>query len=91
MKKIVLTFGIIAGIIVSGTLFFMFSGHTAVDMKNGKMLGYSSMIIAFSTIFIAVKNYRDNHLAGSIKFGKAFLVGLYITLVASTLYVARGW
>ena len=46
------------------------------------------MSIALSTIFFAVKGYRDKHLNGSITFGKAFLVGLYITLVASTMYVA---
>jgi len=34
-----------------------------------------------------VKQYRDKYNGGVIKFGKAFLIGLYITLVAGLIYV----
>lgn len=87
MKKVVLTFGIISGIIVSAMLFITFSSSTP-DLESGKWMGYVTMIIALSVIFFAIKTYRDKHKNGSISFGKAFLMGLYITLVASTLYVA---
>jgi len=45
------------------------------------------MIVSLSTIFIGIRSYRNNELKGVISFGKAFLVGLYIALIASTLYV----
>ena len=87
MNKIVLTYGIIGGIIVSAMM-FMTLGSGEHDFDNGMWIGYATMVIALSTIFFAVKAYRDKHLGGSIKFGKAFLIGLYITLLASTMYVA---
>ncbi len=87
MKKIVFTFGIIAGVIVSGMLFITFSGDIE-RMDQGELAGYITMIIALSVIFFAIKTYRDKYNNGMITFGKAFLMGLYITLVASTLYVA---
>ncbi len=84
MKNIVLTFGIIAGVIVSAMLFISFG----MDFEGGELLGYATMVIAFATIFFGVKTYRDKYQGGVIKFGKAFLMGLYITLIASTMYVA---
>src|SRR5690606_18133839 len=41
-------------------------------------------------IFIGIKNYRDKYNDGVISFGRAFKVGLFITLIASTMYVV-GW
>ena len=87
MKKVILIFGIIAGIIVSAMLFISMAGGS-MDFENGELLGYATMIIALSTIFFGIKTYRDKYLNGSIRFGKAFLMGLYISLVASTMYMA---
>ena len=92
MKKIALIFGLIAGIIPSAMFFIMHNdgGFEASQMENGQIIGYITMIVGFSTIFFAIKQYRDTHLDGRIKFGKAFLVGLYITIVASLVYVVAG-
>lgn len=87
MKKIILTYGIIGGVIVSAMM-WMTIGSGEHDFENGIWIGYTTMVIALSTIFFAVKAHRDKHLGGAIKFGKAFLMGLYITLIASTMYVA---
>ena len=87
MKRIILTYGIIGGIIVSAMM-FMTLGSGKHDWENGELIGYTTMVIALSTIFFGVRTFRDKHLGGTITFGKAFLLGLYITLVASTMYVA---
>jgi len=87
MRKIIWTLGIIAGIISISMPFFFFYGD-GVDMEHGELAGYVTMIVALSVIFVGIKTYRDKHLSGFISFGKAFRIGLYISLVASTVYVA---
>jgi hypothetical protein len=44
------------------------------------------MLLAFVFIFIAIKSYRDNELGGYIKFGKAFVVGLWVAIIGSLFY-----
>ena len=89
MKKIVLIYGLIAGVIVS-SIFYIAHPAGAINFENGMYIGYASMIIAFSLIFFGVKNYRDNHLNGVITFGKAFKIGILVTLIASVMY-AFSW
>lgn len=88
MKKIVITCGLISGAIIIAIMAigiaFIDKNHTEVS----EIIGYSSMILSFSLIFVGIKIFRDRHNGGSVTFGKAFLIGLYISLIASTLYVA---
>jgi hypothetical protein len=91
MKKVVLVYGIIAGLIVAGMMAFSTGYYCAQgDFEGGMIYGYSAMIIAFSMIFVGVKSFRDKHNGGTINFGKAFKIGLFISLIASTIYVI-GW
>lgn len=88
MKKIVLVYGAISGIIVS--LFLVSSigyCYATSNFQGNVWVGYTSMLLAFSLTFIGVKNFRDKQNAGVISFGKAFQIGLYISLIASTMYV----
>lgn len=88
MKKTILVFGLIAGFIVTAMMLYsaaMIANHQ--DFKGNEVLGYTTMLVAFSFIFVGIKNFRDKHNLGVISFGKAFRIGLYITLIASTMYV----
>jgi hypothetical protein len=91
MKKLVLVYGIIAGLIVTGMMAFS-TGYFCArgDFEGGMIYGYSAMIIAFSMIFVGVRSFRDKHNGGTINFGKAFKIGFFISLIASTIYVI-GW
>ncbi len=88
MKKTILKFGLLGGVFISlfmlCTMPFM---DENTDMGHSMLIGYLSMVIALGPMFIGIKNYRDKQLGGTIGFGKAFLVGLGITVVTSTLYV----
>lgn len=89
MKRNVWVFGLIAGLIV--TAFMLYSScncYSDANFKSSEIIGYTGMLIAFSFIFVGIKNYRDKYNNGVISFGKAFMTGLYITLIASSLYVA---
>lgn len=91
MKKIVWVCGLIAGLIsIAWGVAYISIGLNSdkpMDMANGMLYGYASMLVAFSLIFVAIKTYRDKHNGGIISFGKAFRIGLYISLIASTVYV----
>jgi hypothetical protein len=88
MKKVVLVYGIIAGLIVAGLMSFSTAYFCSKgDFDHGLIYGYTAMIIAFSMIFVGVKSFRDKHNGGTINFGKAFKIGLFISLIASTIYV----
>lgn len=92
MKKIIIVYGLIAGIIVGGMMLASMAYYESNnwDIKNGELIGYTSMVIALSVIFIAIKSVRDNHLSGVITFWKGCQVGLFITLIASVIY-ALSW
>lgn len=87
MNKTVLTYGLIAGLVVTVMMWLTLGGGEH-DFDNGLWIGYTTMVVAFSTIFFAVRSYRDKQNEGAITFSKAFRIGLYITLIASTMYVA---
>ena len=91
MKKNVLVYGLISGICVATFMSFSIAYCYSKNSFDGSMLlGYTAMLLSFSLIFVGVKNYRDQYNGGIIKFGSAFLMALYMALIASTLYVI-GW
>ena len=88
MRKIVLTFGLIAGGILSLMMLLTIPFMDQIGFERGEVIGYTTMVLAFLMIFFGVKSYRDNVAGGTVSFGRAFLVGLLITAVASVCYVA---
>ena len=89
MQKIVLTFGLIAGAVMAVMMALTFLAlDKYVTFDNGAVVGYASMVLAFLMVFFGVRSYRDNVGNGRVSFGRAFSVGILITLVASCCYVA---
>lgn len=87
MKKIVLTFGLISG----GFLAIMMAIMVPLCLNGGGnlgyLVGYTTMILAFLAVFFGIRSYRDKSGDGTITFGKAFKVGILITLIACAMYV----
>ena len=88
MRKIVLTFGLISGAILSAVMLLTLPFQDQLSLDRGAIIGYTSMVLAFLMVYFGVRSYRDNQTGGTISFGRAFIAGLLITLVASTCYVA---
>lgn len=91
MKNIVLRFGLISGGIVSTfmaiSMIYFHNCTDGMDFSMSMVIGYLSMILAFSMMFVAVKSYRDKENGGMISFGKAFRISFLIAVIASTMYV----
>jgi hypothetical protein len=87
MRKIVLTFGLIAGAILSSMMLLTVPFQDQIGFDKGLIVGYTSMVLAFLMVYFGVRSYRDNVADGRVTFGRAFLVGLMITAVASLCYV----
>ena len=88
MRRIILICGLIAGLIVSSTMVYsMILCYRSNKFEGNMLLGYASMLIAFSMIFVGIRSYRNKYNQGVISFGKAFRIGLFIALVASSIYV----
>ena len=87
MLRNILTYGTIAGLIVGIALSVVVIGFPGSHLANGMVIGYTIMLIGLSTIFVAVKRYRDIDLGGVIGFWKALMMGLGISFVAGILYV----
>lgn len=88
MKKIVLTFGLISGAILSAMMLITLPFHDQIGFDRAMIVGYTTMVIAFLLVFFGVRQYRDTVGGGSIRFGRAFVVGALIGMVASACYVA---
>ncbi len=89
MKKIILRYGSFGGGIVAAVLVISTAYCTQTGQYEGNMLiGYAAMLLAFSLIFVALKQVRDTQYGGIISFGKAFKAALLVTLVTATIYVA---
>lgn len=88
MRKIVVTYGLIAGAILSammlGTLPFM----DQIGFDRGMFFGYTGMVMAFLMVYFGTRAYRDQVPGRELSFGGAVGVGLLIVLVASVCYVA---
>lgn len=88
MQKIVLTFGLIAGGILSVMMLLTMPFMEQIGFDRGEIIGYSTMVLAFLMIFFGIRSYRENVNHGVVSFTRACKVGLLITVVASACYVA---
>lgn len=88
MQKTVLTFGLIAGVMLSAMMLLTLPFLDAIGFDRGLVIGYTTMVLAFMMTYFGVRSYRDNVAGGSVSFGRAFKVGILITLIASVCYVA---
>lgn len=89
MKKNVLTFGIVLGLVLCVPWLIMLRMlYTNPEFKSNDALGYAILVVIYSLLFFGIRNYRNRELGGIISFGKAFKAGALITIMAASVYVA---
>jgi hypothetical protein len=87
MKRIVLIFGLISGALMA---IFMFATMPFIDkigFDKGLIVGYTNIVLAFILVFFGIRSYRENVNGGAVTFGRAFLIGILITLISSVCYM----
>lgn len=88
MLQKILSSGLIAGVVAGLPLFLITVALQGQPPPSwGMALGYLTMLVALSVVFVAVKRHRDTRLGGVIRFWPAFGMGLAISLVAGIVYV----
>jgi len=89
MKKVVIIFGLISGLISSALMFLTLPliKNGTINFDNGEIFGYTAIFLSFLLVFFGIRSYRENN-GGTITFGRAFSVGILITLISCVFYVA---
>src|SRR6185369_4502519 len=87
MKKIVLTFGLISGVIMSALMLSTVPFMHQIGMNKGLVIGYTTMVLSFLLVFFGIRSYRENVGDGHISFGRGLAVGLLIMLITCACYV----
>lgn len=87
MNKIILKYGVLGGIaasivMTSMTVYMKLNPEKTVSM----FLGMFTMILAYTFIVLGIIKLRNEN-NGILPFGKAFLCGLGIVFITSTIYV----
>ena len=88
MRRIVLTFGLIAGAVLSVMMLIQMSFIDRIGFERGMVIGYTTMVLAFLLVYFGIRSYRDNVGGGRVGFGRAVAIGLLIMSIASACYVA---
>ena len=88
MTKTVLTFGLIAGVMISVLMDGSLLIANKVSSGHSMLLGYTMMVASFLLVYFGIRSYRDNTLGGQISFGRAFACGILIALITCVCYVA---
>jgi hypothetical protein len=91
MKKNIIIYGLISGFLVSSMMLISVNSLShcegSIDFESSMLIGYASMLISFSLVYVGIRNYRNKYNQGTISFEKAFKIGTLIVLIASTIYV----
>lgn len=89
MKKIVLTFGLLSGGILAALSAVMtpLCMNGTIDFGYSYVLGYTIMVLSFLLVFFGIRSYRENVGGGVVTFGKAFQVGILMSLITCAVYV----
>lgn len=87
MKRIVLTFGLISGAVVSVLMTLVVSFIDQIGFDRGVIVGYTAIVLSMLLVFFGIRSYRENVGNGQISFGRAFTIGILITLISCACYV----
>jgi Protein of unknown function (DUF4199) len=86
MKKTILTFGLLSGAVASAMMLATVPFIDRIGFDRGAIVGYTAIVLSFLFVFFGVRSYREQ-AGGTVTFGRAFTVGILITLISCVCYV----
>ncbi|HKD22155.1 MAG TPA: DUF4199 domain-containing protein [Rhizomicrobium sp.] len=88
MFRNITLYGLVSGVIVGVPTFGLtVSMNHHRPLAYALFIGYLTMLVALSAVFVAIKRYRDVDLGGVIGFWRAFGLGLGISVISGVFYV----
>lgn len=83
MKSTIFKYGLYGFLV--GLIIFLFHLTLGKDLSysTNEILGYLSIFISLSFVFLGIKHYRDNVNSGVISFGKALIIGVLISVLVA--------
>jgi amino acid transporter len=88
MKKTVWTYGLMSGALASALMAVTIPFQDENGLDHSLVVGYATIVLSFLLIYFGVRSYRDKVGNGTVRFGRALIVGSLIGLIASLCYVA---
>ena len=87
MKKVVLKFGLISGVLSSTMMLITLPFEDKIGFDHSLIVGYTTIVASFLLVYFGIRSYRNHVGGGKISFGRAFAVGISITLITCVFYV----
>ena len=87
MKKTVLTFGLISGAVAAVLMNSLVFFADRIGFDKAVIVGYTTIVVSLLLVPFGIWSYRENVGGGHITFGRAFAVGVLITLISCICYV----
>ena len=88
MRKTVLTFGVISGLISAVAMLATVPFLHKLSGDKGLILGYTTIVLSGLLVFFGIRSYRDNVSDGQLTFARALAVGILISVLSNCFYVA---
>jgi hypothetical protein len=87
MRRTVLKFGLISGVLSSTLMLITLPFEDKIGFDHSLLVGYATIVASFLLVYFGIRSYRKNLGGGKISFGRAFAVGISITLITCVFYV----
>jgi hypothetical protein len=87
MKRTVLTFGLISGVVSSALMLCTLPFMHRIGLDLGLIVGYTGIVLSFLLVTFGIRAYREQN-GGAMTFTRGFTVGILITLISCVFYVA---
>ena len=88
MRRTVLTFGVISGLVSAVAMLATVPFLHKLSGDKGLILGYTTIVLAGLLVFFGIRSYRDSVPDGKLTFARALAVGILISVLSNCFYVA---